>query len=154
MLLTFERPHAHASKETLPRLVHEAMTLANIDRSVFRPHSIQSASTSAAKKGGAVFSTLWTQRAGPGPRPSLNIIANQSKNVKISLQQYLTTINLCISCHVLGWIALRHIFWNKLVISPKTCVLNFVFTCVPHWNMTALNSSRKSSWDQEVRQNF
>ena len=53
LFLTVKPPHSGASKDTLTRWVRTAMTMANIDTTVFRPNSVRAASTSAAKRGGA-----------------------------------------------------------------------------------------------------
>ena len=53
LLLTIKKPHRPATKNTISRWVKETMTLAGIDTAVYGPHSVRSASTSAAKRGGA-----------------------------------------------------------------------------------------------------
>ena len=53
LFVTIKSPHRGASKDTLTRWVRALMTLAGLDTSIFRPHSVRSASTSAAKRGGA-----------------------------------------------------------------------------------------------------
>lgn len=53
LFLSFQKPHQPVTKSTLARWVKHVMKLAKIDVQVFKPHSIRSASTSAALRGGA-----------------------------------------------------------------------------------------------------
>ena len=53
LFLTIKPPHTGASKDSLTRWVRSTMNSAGIDTTVYRPHSVRSASTSAAKRGGA-----------------------------------------------------------------------------------------------------
>lgn len=66
LFLTLNRPHGPASKDTMARWVREVLTQSGIDTTVYGPHSVRSASTSAAKKGGASVQNImdtagWTR---------------------------------------------------------------------------------------------
>ena len=52
LLLSFVRPFKPVSKDTLSRWVKSVLEAAGIDTKTFHPHSVRSASTSAAKKSG------------------------------------------------------------------------------------------------------
>ena len=53
LFISFKRPHHRASKDTITRWVRNVMDYAGLDTNLFRPHSVRSASVSAAKRGGA-----------------------------------------------------------------------------------------------------
>ena len=50
LLITLLKPHTAASKETISRWIKSVLQLAGIDINKFKPHSVRSASTSAAKR--------------------------------------------------------------------------------------------------------
>ena len=51
LLISYIKPHKSVSRDTILRWVREVMTQAGIDTSFYSPHSIRSASTSAANRG-------------------------------------------------------------------------------------------------------
>ena len=53
LLLTYKGPHHRASKDTMARWVRTVLDLAGINTRKYGPHSVRSASVSAAKRGGA-----------------------------------------------------------------------------------------------------
>lgn len=53
LFITYKKPHSTATKDTITRWVRDIMHLAGIDTANYAPHSIRSASSSAAKRGGA-----------------------------------------------------------------------------------------------------
>lgn len=66
LLITLQKPHNHASKDTISRWVKSVMCLAGIDLDVFTPHSTRSASTSSVFKTGLSVKTIlsaagWSQ---------------------------------------------------------------------------------------------
>lgn len=53
VFVCFKKPHGPASKDTITRWVKVVLEKAGIDTTIFAPHSIRSASSSAAERGGA-----------------------------------------------------------------------------------------------------
>ena len=53
LFISFQKPFKPVTKSTLGRWVKTVMSLAKIDTNIYKPHSIRSASTSAALRGGA-----------------------------------------------------------------------------------------------------
>lgn len=58
LILTYKKPHRKASKATMACWVQQALHVAGIDISVYGPHSIRSASTSAAQREGATMDDI------------------------------------------------------------------------------------------------
>ena len=52
LFISFQKPHAPVTKQTLARWTKTVMGMADIDTNLFAPHSVRSASTSAALRGG------------------------------------------------------------------------------------------------------
>ena len=52
LFISFKKPHAPVGKQTLARWTKIVMGMAHINTNVFAPHSVRSASTSAALRGG------------------------------------------------------------------------------------------------------
>ena len=68
LIVTYSKPHSHASKCTLSKWIKDVLKLSGIDISQYKSHSTRSASTSAAKKAGASVSAImnaagWTQES-------------------------------------------------------------------------------------------
>ena len=66
LFLTTQKPHGAASKQTLAKWIRTVMLLAGLDISIFTPHSIRAASTSAALKARVPLETIlatagWTR---------------------------------------------------------------------------------------------
>lgn len=58
LFLTISKPYHKASKATMARWVKLLLQLAGIDITLYGPHSVRAASSSAAKKGGASMQTV------------------------------------------------------------------------------------------------
>ena len=52
LFVSFRKPHGPVTKQTLARWMKSTMDMAHIDTSIYAPHSVRSASTSAALRGG------------------------------------------------------------------------------------------------------
>lgn len=68
LLITTQKPYAAASRDTISRWVKIGMKRAGLDLKVFSPHSLRSASTSAASRHGVSLDTLfktagWTRES-------------------------------------------------------------------------------------------
>ena len=68
LFLATQRPHGRAARDTLSRWVKQTMQLSGIDLSIFRPHSIRGASTSAAAANRVPLATIlksagWTRES-------------------------------------------------------------------------------------------
>ena len=75
LFVSFQKPHLVVSKNTLARWVKTVMQMANIDTCIFKPHSIRSASPSAALRGGGHrWRTSWLRLDGPVTVSLVNII--------------------------------------------------------------------------------
>ena len=66
LFITYKKPHRRATKDTIARWVKAVMSNAGIDMDRFGPHSVRSASTSAAKRGSATVQDIlntagWTR---------------------------------------------------------------------------------------------
>lgn len=53
LFITFKKPHAKASKDSVSRWIKTVMKEAGLNTQLYRPHSVRSASSSAASRGGA-----------------------------------------------------------------------------------------------------
>ena len=60
LFISFKKPFLVVTKNTLGRWVKCVMQLADIDTNVYKPHSVRSASTSAALRGGAPVEDILT----------------------------------------------------------------------------------------------
>ena len=58
LFISFKKPHAAVSKDTLARWINSVMSQAGVDIGQFKPHSTRAASTSAAKRLGVPISDI------------------------------------------------------------------------------------------------
>ena len=58
LFVSYAKPHKKISRDTLSRYVRMTMTAAGIDINRFKPHSLRSASTSAAKQSNVSLATI------------------------------------------------------------------------------------------------
>ena len=59
LLVTTQKPHLAAARDTISKWVKTGMKRAGVDLSVYTPHSLRSASTSAAARAGVTLDTLF-----------------------------------------------------------------------------------------------
>lgn len=67
VFLTHKKPHRTANKQTLSKWVKQMMSSADLDTTIFRPHSTRHSSTSAALRRGVPLETI-CRTAGWSPR--------------------------------------------------------------------------------------
>ena len=76
LFLATQKPHGKVSRDTLSRWVKEVLRLSGVDLSIFTPHSIRGASTSAAAVSKVPLASILRTQGGPRKTLSESSIIN------------------------------------------------------------------------------